>query len=129
VIEHLTRDQLSKLMKLAREKVVKGGKIVFETINSESIVALTQHYFRDPTHVWPLHPETTRFLMELSGIKVNEVRKISPFPPEASFKPVPVEEYMTPRWAYAVKTLNENFEKLNRLLFDCQDYCIIGEVE
>ncbi len=127
VIEHLPREILTQLLKLASQKVVKGGKIVFETINSGSIVALTQHYFRDPTHVSPLHPDTMRFMMGLAGLNVTEVRKLSPFDAGALLSAVPVEEYMTPRWIQTVTRLNSNFDKLNELLYGYQDYCIIAE--
>jgi len=129
VVEHLSRDALRGLLTLCKRKVAKGGKIVFETINSESMVALAQHYFRDPTHVWPLHPETMRFLMELAGLKVLEIRKLSPFGKENILAGIPVEDFMSPRWIELTKKLNRNFERLNALLYGHQDYCIIAEVD
>lgn len=127
VIEHLPREKLAKLLKLSREKVAKGGKIIFETINSESMVALTHHYFRDPTHVSPLHPETMRFMLELAGLKVLEIKKLSPFDDAALFSKIEVEDYMTPRWAKTIARLNSNFSRLNDLMYGHQDYCIIAE--
>lgn len=127
VVEHLTRRQLEELFSLCAKKVEKGGRIIFETINPQSLLALSSNYFRDLTHVWPLHPDTLAYVMELSGLKVVDVKMLSPVPGEAQLKPVAVQEYMTPRWAYTVQTINHNIEQLNRLLYGYQDYCIIAE--
>jgi O-antigen chain-terminating methyltransferase len=128
VVEHLTRTQLAALFDACRRKVAIGGKIVFETINPQSMLALSSNYFRDPTHVWPLHPDTLSFAMTLAGLKIIEIRKLSPVPQESLLKKVPVEEYMTPRWSHAVDTLNRNVEQLNELLYGFQDYAVIAEV-
>ena len=127
VVEHLTRNQLASLFSACARKVAVGGRIVFETINPQSMLALSSNYFRDPTHVWPLHPDTLSFAMTLAGLKVIEVRKLSPVPEESLLKKVPVEEYMTPRWAHAVDTLNRNVDQLNDLLYGFQDYAVIAE--
>ena len=42
VIEHLTQAQLKELLQQSLRVVVPGGKIVFETINTASLVALAQ---------------------------------------------------------------------------------------
>ncbi|MCC6221063.1 MAG: class I SAM-dependent methyltransferase [Deltaproteobacteria bacterium] len=129
VIEHLSQKQITELIGLCKDKVEKGGKVVFETINSDSMIALTRNYFRDPTHVWPLHPDTMSFLINLQGLKVVEVRKLSPFPQNAELCEIPHEDYMTPKWIHSVNLLNRNFKLLNELLFGYQDYCVIAEVE
>ena len=128
VVEHLTRAQLQELFALCTKKIVKGGKVIFETINPQSVLALSSNYFRDPTHVWPLHPDTLSYAMSLSGLDIKEIRKLSPVPDGAMLKKIPVEEYMTPRWAYTVESLNRNFTQLNDLLYGFQDYCVIAEV-
>lgn len=128
VVEHLTRDQLARLFEGCRRKVAQGGRIVFETINPQSILALSSNYFRDPTHIWPLHPDTLSFAMTMAGLKVVEVKKLSPVPTASLLKRVEVEEYMTPRWMHAVDTLNCNVDQLNDLIYGYQDYAIIAEV-
>lgn len=128
VVEHLTWGQLKELFDLCSKKVVVGGKVVFETINPRSLLALSSNYFRDPTHVWPLHPDTLSYSMTLSGLRISEVRDLSPVPDEAQLRKVPVEEYMTPKWTYTVETINRNLEQLNQLLYGYQDYCVVAEV-
>ncbi|WKZ56591.1 MAG: class I SAM-dependent methyltransferase [Bdellovibrionota bacterium] len=128
VIEHLTREQLGELLRLCADRVVVGGRVVFETINPKSVLALSSNYFRDPTHVFPGHPDTISFAMELAGIRVHEVRYLSPVPECAKLKEVEVDEAATPRWQLAVEQMNRNIRQLNELLFGPQDFAVIGEV-
>ena len=128
VVEHLDRATLEEFCRLAKAKVAPGGRIVFETINPRSVVALSSNYFRDPTHVWPLHPDTLGYMMTLAGLKLIETRELSPFPDGAKLQPIPVGGHLTPRWANTVALLNQNIDRLNDLLYGNQDYCIIAEV-
>lgn len=128
VVEHLTMKQLETLFQLCRSKVVEGGTIIFETINPKSVLALSSNYFRDPTHVWPLHPDTLSYMMTLQGLKIKEVRELSPVPPEGGIQQIPEEEYFTPRWRAMITSINRNFSRLHQLLYGSQDYCVIAEV-
>lgn len=126
VVEHLPIAVLRELLSLCNRKVQQGGRIVFETINTASMVALAHNYFRDPTHEWPLHPETMRYLVELAGSQVLDVQLRSPYPAGALLQEIAVGEFMPPRWADTLETLNRNIRELNRLLFGHQDYSIIA---
>jgi O-antigen chain-terminating methyltransferase len=128
VIEHLDQSTLKRLVQACARKIKPGGKVIFETINTDSMVALTKNYFRDPTHVFPLHPETMRFMLDLCGLKVTEIHKLSPYSNESALQELQLNEFMTPRWALAIETLNKNIRKLNNLMFGHQDYCIVAEV-
>jgi O-antigen chain-terminating methyltransferase len=128
VVEHLTLDQLNRLFSLSAEKVVSGGVLVFETINTESLLALAHNYFRDPTHIWPLHPETLRYTMDLSGLKVRELRKRSPYPDEVCLQELRIDPELPPRWQTTINAINHNTNILNSLIYGFQDYCIIAEV-
>lgn len=128
VVEHLNRNQLDELFRLCFAKVRPGGRVVFETINPRSLLALSSNYFRDPTHVWPLHPDTLEYRMNLAGLKTVQVQYRSPVPAEAELQKLVVEPYMTPRWAHTIECMNQNFRQLNELLYGYQDYCIVGQV-
>jgi 2-polyprenyl-3-methyl-5-hydroxy-6-metoxy-1,4-benzoquinol methylase len=128
VVEHLSKGELISLFELCLSKVRSSGKVVFETINTASLSALCQNYFRDPSHKVPLHPETMQTMMEYAGFRVLEVRKLSPYPGKAVLQKMEVQDYMTPRWVATVELLNHNIETLNQLLYGHQDYCIIAEV-
>jgi SAM-dependent methyltransferase len=128
VVEHLTREQLKELCELAKRKVKPGGKIVFETINPQSVVALSSNYFRDPTHVWPMHPDTLGYIATLSGLKIAETRYLSPVAVSHLLKEVPVDPTYSAPLADAMQRLNANVRQLNSLLYGFQDYCLILEV-
>lgn len=127
VVEHLSREQLQQLFFLAARKVATGGTVIFETINPCSLVALSSNYFRDLTHVWPLHPDTLAFEMQLAGLKMREVRYLSPVPPAAQLQEVSVVPSMSPALQQAFGHVNAAFRQLNALLYGYQDYCIIAE--
>lgn len=127
VIEHLPIRLREKLFQLAHQKLAIGGCIVLETINPKSLVALSSNYFRDPTHVWPEHPDTMAYNMELAGLRVVRTDYLSPVPEHALLPELPVEAYLPPRWSILLERLNESFKKLNGLLFGFQDYRVIAE--
>jgi O-antigen chain-terminating methyltransferase len=127
VVEHLSVQQLRQLCGLASRKVQFGGRIIFETINPCSLVALSSNYFRDLTHVWPLHPDTLAYEMEMAGMKVLEIRYLSPVPESTLLKEVTLSVGMSPSIKYALSQINESFRQLNRLIYGYQDYCIIAE--
>ncbi len=128
VVEHLTQTQLKELCDLAKAKLVQGAKIVFETINPQSMLALSSNYFRDPTHVWPQHPDTLGYLATLSGLKLVETRYLSPVSPNHLLKEIPIDSSHTPAVADAVRRINVNIQQLNKLLYGHQDYCLVLEV-
>lgn len=128
VVEHLTHEQLMDLCRLAKLKVKPHGRIVFETINPLSLLALSAHYFRDPTHQWPLHPETLEYTMTLAGLKVIEIKPMSPLAETVQLQKLNIETGMPPRWNGFIETYNQNTDKLNKLIYGNMDYCIIAEV-
>jgi len=127
VVEHLTREQIKELCDLVKQKVRPGGRIAFETINPQSLLALSSNYFRDPTHVWPMHPDTLGYMATLAGLKIVETRMLSPVSPNHLLKEIPVDSSHTPAVGDAINRINENISQLNRLLYGYQDYCIVLE--
>ena len=127
VVEHLTRDQLHELCSLAKRKVRPGGVIAFETINPQSLVALSSNYFRDPTHVWPMHPDTLGYMATLAGLAIKETKMLSPVAMNHLLKEIPVDSSHKPAVADAIHRINENIAQLNRLLYGYQDYCLVLE--
>ena len=128
VVEHLTRTQLRELCELAKRKLKPGSKIVFETINPQSLLALSSNYFRDPTHVWPMHPDTLGYTATLAGLRIVETRYLSPVAPNHMLKEIPVDPNHPPTVVDTVHRINQNIEQLNRLLYGFQDYALVLEV-
>jgi O-antigen chain-terminating methyltransferase len=128
VVEHLTRDQLHELFTLVKTKLRPGARAVFETINPQSLLALSSNYFRDPTHVWPLHPDTLGYMATLAGLAIVETRYLSPVSPNQLLLPIPVDTALKPNVAEAIRRVNMNIEQLNKILYGFQDYCLVVEV-
>lgn len=126
VVEHLDVKTLESLLQLAAKKVRSGGTIIFETINTKSLLALCQNYFRDPTHAQPLHPQTMAFMAEMAGLKVKEIRELSPYPAEATLQGIPIRDYMSPSARETAELINHNFTTLNSILFGFQDYSVVA---
>ncbi len=128
VVEHLPLPVLRELLGLLAVKLRPGAPIVLETINSESLLALSHNYFRDPTHVAPLHPDTLRFLVEMSGLEVKELRRLSPYPEAAQLRELSSDTFLGPRMRESIEILNANVRLLNGILFGHQDYCVVAAV-
>ena len=127
VVEHLQRQELEEWILTCKQKVASGGRIIFETINPQSLLALSSNYFRDPTHIWPLHPDTLRYVMEFGGLEVEDVKYLSAV--TGVLKEVQADEQMPARWHNTVELINHNVKQLNSLLYGYMDYCIIGKVK
>jgi 2-polyprenyl-3-methyl-5-hydroxy-6-metoxy-1,4-benzoquinol methylase len=129
VIEHFTVTQLDQLLKISARKVKSGGLVVLETINPTSLVSLSSNYFRDPTHVMPVHPDTLSYLMELAGMEVLEIKMLSPIPQEALFQHINSTEYLSPKWLQAVQGINTLIDQLNKVIYGYQEYCVIARIK
>ncbi|HSF18600.1 MAG TPA: class I SAM-dependent methyltransferase [Vicinamibacteria bacterium] len=116
LIEHLPPKDMKRLLVESHRVLRRGGRIIVETVNPRSLIALLEAYFRDLTHERPLHPETLDFMMRAVGFQEVEIRYSSPVTERAKLLPVLEGE----------RALKQNFEKLNALLFGDQDYAAIA---
>src|SRR4029079_5777508 len=80
VVEHLQPGYLLRFLDLAQQKLRPGVPIVLETLNPACWVALFESYIRDIPHVWPLHPDTLRYLVLASGFTAARIEYRSPVP-------------------------------------------------
>jgi O-antigen chain-terminating methyltransferase len=127
VVEHLQPGYLLRFLELAFHKLRPGGRLVIETLNPACWVAFFDSYIRDITHVWPLHPETLRYLVVASGFTKAAIEFRSPVPPDDRLQPIVVPADADDTVAEIVEAFNANQEKLNRRIFTYQDYAIVGE--
>jgi len=128
VIEHLTEEVMDSFLAIARKKLKSGGKVIFETINPLSLMALSSNYIRDPSHVFPQHPETVSYRMTLAGFKNIRIEFLSPYPESEKFKKLQIPQSLPPRFESIVVEMNELVDRLNSIFFAPQDFAIIGEV-
>ena len=66
VAEHLTDDEIERMLALVAARTAPGAVFILETPNPLSAFALSV-FHTDPTHVRPLPPERMRFAIEAAG--------------------------------------------------------------
>lgn len=123
VVEHLEPGYLLRFLELAHHALRPGAPLVLETLNPACWVAFFESFIRDITHVWPLHPETLRYLVLASGFSTAQIEYRSPVPPEDRLQTMAVSAGLP---ADVVETLNANVEKLNARMFTSLDYAIVA---
>lgn len=118
VIEHLTFNEYSYLLKQIHRVLRPGGFVIIETINVQSVYAMNNWFYMDPTHTKPVHPETLKFVVENIGFNKVEKKLLSP-----------VSHTSFPRLSVDVENIeqfNEHLQELSNLIYGFQDYAIIA---
>lgn len=123
VVEHLQPGYLLRVLELAAHKLRTGAPIVLETLNPACWTAFFDSFIRDITHVWPLHPETLRYLVLASGFSSARIEYRSPVAPQDRLQLVAAPSGADPD---LVEAFNANVEKLNARMFTFLDYAIVG---
>ena len=127
VVEHLQPAYLLRFLELAFHKLRPGGRLVLETLNPACWVAFFDSYIRDITHVWPLHPETLKYLVVASGFSGARVEFRSPVREEDKLQAFAAPLSGMPALADLAEAFNANVEKLNARMFTYLDYAVIGD--
>jgi predicted TPR repeat methyltransferase len=122
VIEHLKPELLWRLVTAASEKLARGGILILETPNPESLLAGSINFHRDPTHVRPVHPDTLAFFCESAGFREVEIRRLEPVPAEARLPQRSLDESQLSEY------MSDVVEQLNELIYGYQDYALIARV-
>lgn len=119
-IEHFPPPQIVRLARTCYRKLGPGGVLLFETVNAGCLAAFARAFYLDFTHVWPYHPEATKFVLEMVGFA--DVRLDFSAPVEASLPHAEDDK------TFGAKTqrLNRAVDLLNTLVLGHQDYAVIG---
>jgi SAM-dependent methyltransferase len=140
VVEHLQPGYLLRFLELAFHKLRPGAPIVLETLNPACWTAFFDSFIRDITHVWPMHPDTLRYLVLASGFSSARIEYRSPVAPDDRLQPISslrggaaeaggaasARRADEAAAADLVETFNANVEKLNARMFTFLDYAIVG---
>jgi 2-polyprenyl-3-methyl-5-hydroxy-6-metoxy-1,4-benzoquinol methylase len=78
VVEHILPAQLPEMIRLAAEKLWRGGVLVVETPNPECLAIFATHFYLDPTHRRPVPHALLAFYMEECGLGGIEMHRRSP---------------------------------------------------
>jgi len=124
VVEHLQPSYLLRFLELAFHKLRPGAPIVLETLNPACWTAFFDSFIRDITHVWPLHPETLRYLVLASGFSAARIEYRSPVAAQDRLQTIAGDPGSDA--ADLTEAFNANVEKLNARLFTFLDYAIVG---
>ncbi|HEX6085635.1 MAG TPA: class I SAM-dependent methyltransferase [Thermoanaerobaculia bacterium] len=76
VVEHLPVDALFALFRESQRVLRRGGLLMIETPNAESILVSASDFWRDPTHLAPRHPAALTVLAREHGFEIAEVRAV-----------------------------------------------------
>ena len=125
VIEHLPAPALDRLVRLAWRALRPGGVLILETPSPLSLVVAARNFWLDPTHVRPVHPESLRLLFELAGFDPVERLDLRPFAAAERLPEIDLALLPEPQHVLA-DHLNRLRDRLDELLFGCQDYGLIG---
>jgi SAM-dependent methyltransferase len=110
VVEHLPFDAVVRLIDEAHRCIARGGVLLLETPNPESLMVGGRTFFFDPTHRMPIPPDVLALVVRERGFTEVRVERLHPYP----------REYQLPGEA------GEAERVLNQLLYGPQDYCIMA---
>jgi len=125
---HQSPARLVRMLSLCREKLTGDGVLIIETPNPFSLYAVASYALEDSDRIHPLHPETLKLLCLSSGFIEPALVLLNPLPPEEHLEELELttgEVILDPREKGLFSTVNDNFAKLNRILFSHRDYAVV----
>jgi O-antigen chain-terminating methyltransferase len=112
VVEHLTPQKISELVRLAAQKLEPGGILAVETPNPSCLAIFARDFYIDPTHVRPVPSNLLSFYFEEAGMGGLEIHELHPaseiFPELAAFDQV------------------DGLKDFRRKFFGGLDYALVG---
>ena len=106
--------ELFEMFYVVNQKLKPGGIFIVETINPESLYSM-RWFYMDCTHNRPLPAPLVEFFYHYSGFRNVETILRSP-----------IEGWRQMAMTETNQTADDNFNKLNNILFGYQDYMIRG---
>jgi len=117
VVEHFHSSKLINWYENAYRLLKPGGVIVIETVNTSSIYALINHYYRDPTHHTPRHPETYAFMAESAGFLDVKIDYVSPVPDSAIIEIEPIPDTLPDESRPLLVSILKSIEQLQNMIY------------
>ena len=126
---HQPPGRLIRMLNLCRQKLADDAVLVIETPNPFSLYAVASYALDDADRVHPLHPETLKLLCVTYGFTEPAVMFLNPLPPEEHLEELELTSsgaVLDPRQQELFQQANQNFAKINRILFSHSDYAVIA---
>ncbi len=76
VVEHMSFEDLQKLVKESLRVLKPGGLLILETPNPENIKVATENFYMDPTHIKPIPASLMAFVPEYYGYKRTKIIRL-----------------------------------------------------
>jgi SAM-dependent methyltransferase len=80
VVEHVSFEQLCKIVGEALRVLKPGGLLILETPNPENISVATTNFYLDPSHQKPIPPQLLSFVAEHAGFERVKVVRLQESP-------------------------------------------------
>ncbi|MEM8934073.1 MAG: class I SAM-dependent methyltransferase, partial [Acidobacteriota bacterium] len=120
LIEHLSFDYLVSLVDQTLRVLVPGGVALFETPNPENVFTSSCYFHMDFTHVRPIPPASSQFLLEQRGFSDVEILRQNVLRiEEPQIHNIEAEHPLASRLNPAIDILNQRF-------LDAPDYAVLG---
>lgn len=110
VIEHLTFEQYNQLLCEAMRVLAPGGLLILETPNPENLISGITHFYTDPTHLKPVPPTLSEFMLDYRGFTDIQIHRLHPIPDE-----------------FALIEHGDVEKHANKLFYGPQDYAVTGQ--
>lgn len=107
VIEHLTFEQFNVLLDQCLRTLAPGGLVIFETPNPENLIVAAANFYTDPTHLHPLPPAFSEFMLQFKGFDQVAIHRLNPIPRE-----------------FALNEDSEVSRRCDALFYGPQDYAV-----
>jgi 2-polyprenyl-3-methyl-5-hydroxy-6-metoxy-1,4-benzoquinol methylase len=120
VIEHLSTNDLVRLVRVGFSRLRPGGVMLLETVNPTALITFSSFY-ADFTHNRPVHPQAVQWLAESAGFEA-EIEYVSPVSDDRrlrSFGAPGVDPS-------AMAEFNRGIALANDLLFGYQEYALVA---
>ena len=82
VLEHCPFEHILMLVKEVVRTLVPGGVLIVETPHPGNLSMAARDFWLDPSHLRPLPPELTEFVLEHFGLRVLRRMELNPHPQE-----------------------------------------------
>ena len=113
LIEHMPLDKYKKMILEIKRLLKKNGKIIFETPNTQSLITMSQYYYKDPTHLMPRHPEIYLNILDFNGFKNCEVKNLPELDDNSFEKIMDIDGKLGEN---NTEIINDKFSKIENML-------------